>query len=269
MLLRSILRTAPLLVSCLVALGAITACDERTAPPASPASPEQRAPSQEGTAAPHSDTAAPHSDTAAPSTNTTTQPSEATAPRVTPPPAAKPDRTKFGPLVAVFEQPSGEFRVDLATRETPRLCANFVNLCERGYYDGRAWGDFSTVVRQTGAGSIDAEPAYTLPREFAPKLLFDVGGNLCMSNTSEDASARARSTRIFVTVKPQDRWNLVYPVFGRISKGLDVAQKLSPGETITRVRIEGDTAPIKAAYAAEIAQWNKAIDAAEPGRAKR
>jgi hypothetical protein len=61
----------------------------------------------------------------------------------------------------------------------------------------------------------------------------------------------------------------VYPVFGRISRGLDVAQKLTPGEKIARVRIEGDTAPIKAAYAAEIAQWNKAIDAAEPARAKR
>lgn len=186
-------------------------------------------------------------------------------PAATPAPApAKPDRSTFGPLIAVFEQSSGIIRVDLAARETPRVCANFVNLCERGYYDGRPWGDFSTVVRQTGPTDPAEEPAYTLAREFAPKLLFDVGGNLCMSNTSDEPGARARATRIFITVKPQERWNLVYSVFGRISSGLDIAQRLTPGETITRVRIEGDTAPIKAAYAAEIAQWNKALDAARP-----
>jgi cyclophilin family peptidyl-prolyl cis-trans isomerase len=254
---RPILRTVTALACCLASLASLAStagCDGQAAQPVVPAAAPPHAPTGNDAATP---------DESAPSAT----PAENPAP--TPPPTAKPDRSKFGPLVAVFEQPSGEFRVDLATRETPRLCANFVNLCERGYYDGREWGDFSTVVRQTGAGSIDAEPAYSLPREFAPKLLFDVGGNLCMSNTSEDSSARARSTRIFVTVKPQDRWNLVYPVFGRISRGLDVAQKLTPGEKIARVRIEGDTAPIKAAYAAEIAQWNKAIDAAEPARAKR
>lgn len=251
-------RPAALLALCASTLLAPAGCDSTTQPPTTAEAPVQSA----------SQSPADPSQPSAPAearTDATTAP----PPVPTPPAGAKPDRARFGPLVAVFEQPSGVFRVDLATRETPRLCANFVNLCERGYYDGRAWGDFSTVVRQTGAGSLDAEPAYTLPREFAPKLLFDVGGNLCMSNTSEDASARARSTRIFVTVKPQDRWNLVYPVFGRISQGLDVAQRLAPGETISRVRVEGDTAPIKAAYAAEIAQWNRAIDAVESARTKR
>ncbi len=185
---------------------------------------------------------------------------------VAPVAATKIDRATFGPLTAVFEQPTGSFRVLLATKEAPRLCANFVNLVQRRYYDGMQWNEFSTVVRQLGETEPGREPLYTLPREFTTKLLFDVGGNLCASNTTEDDSARARPTRIFVTVKQQDRWNLVYSVFGRVTEGLSVAQGLQELSQLTSIRIEGNTAPLLAAYASDVARWNQALDKVKPAR---
>ena len=62
----------------------------------------------------------------------------------------------------------------LATTEAPRLCANFVNLVQRRYYEGMQWNEFSAVVRQIGDTDVGREPTYTLPREFSPKLFFDV-----------------------------------------------------------------------------------------------
>lgn len=168
------------------------------------------------------------------------------------------------PLFAIFTSATGSFRVRLEHESAPRLCANFVNLVGRGFYTRQQWIDFSPVVRQTGACKPGREPAYSLPREFSPKLLFDEGGRLCASNTTDDdATARAKPTRIFVTIKPQDRWNLKYAVFGTIVEGLEVARTLTEGELIAGVEIEGDPAPLLARYSKQVAEWNAALDAVD------
>jgi len=171
-------------------------------------------------------------------------------------------------LHARFVCESGSFRVLLATKEAPRLCANFLNLVARGYYDGQPWTDFSRVVRQTGRNP-GKDPIYTMPREFSRKLFFESPGRLCASNDTENPnSARATATRIFVTVRPQERWNLQYSVFGTVVEGLEVVTALREGEKIVRVEIEGDPTAHLAAHAAQIAEWNAALDAAGLG-AKR
>jgi peptidyl-prolyl cis-trans isomerase B (cyclophilin B) len=173
---------------------------------------------------------------------------------------AQPAPATATPLTAVFECDSGTIRVELATKEAPRLCANFINLVNRGYYDGQPWADFSRVVRQTGINAA-GDPAYSLPREFGTNLFFDKPGRLCYSNNSDDVStARSKPTRIFITVRPQDRWNLQYAVFGTIVEGLDVAMNLKDGEKIVRVQIEGDFAAHQARFSKQIAEWNAALD---------
>jgi peptidyl-prolyl cis-trans isomerase B (cyclophilin B) len=184
-------------------------------------------------------------------------PAQPTQAKVTEP-AARPG------VFARFEQRSGVIRVRLATDVAPRTCMSFINLAERGYFDGRAWDEFSSVVRQAG----ETYSMYTLPHEFTPKLLFNRPGLLCVSNTTNDTTARAKPTRIFITVKEQDRWNLVYAPFGEVVEGLAVAKALSEGEPIDRITIEGDTAALRARYARELAEWNRAIDkaASQPAR---
>ncbi len=173
-----------------------------------------------------------------------------------------------GPLFAIFTSATGSFRVRLEHEAAPRLSANFINLARRGFFTRQQWIDFSPVVRQTGACKPGREPAYSLPREFSPKLLFDEGGRLCASNTSDDdATARAKPTRIFVTIKPQDRWNLKYAIFGTIVEGLEVARTLTEGELIAGVEIEGDPTPLLARYARQVAEWNAALDAVGAGAA--
>ena len=186
-------------------------------------------------------------------------PAQATPPAAQATPPAAPAAAAT-PLTAIFECDSGTIRIELATKEAPRLCANFINLVNRGYYDGQPWADFSRVVRQTGINAA-GDPAYSLPREFGTNLFFDKPGRLCYSNNSDDAStARSKPTRIFITVRPQDRWNLQYAVFGTIVEGLDVAMNLKDGEKIVRVQIDGDFAAHQARYSKQIAEWNAALD---------
>jgi cyclophilin family peptidyl-prolyl cis-trans isomerase len=190
------------------------------------------------------------------------KPAEKPAEKPTAKPAEKPstEAPKQPPVYAVFDCESGTFRVELALKETPRLCANFINLVNRGYYDGLPWTDFSRVVRQTGINP-QGDPAYSLPREFSKNLFFDQPGRLCFSNNSDDiAKAHAKPTRIFITVRPQDRWNLQYAAFGTIADGFDIAANLRENEKIIRVRIEGDVTAHQARYAKQIAQWNAELD---------
>ncbi|MCX5650865.1 MAG: peptidylprolyl isomerase [Planctomycetota bacterium] len=202
--------------------------------------------SQTGAAPAPAQVTPPAAQVTPPTAQVTPPTAQATPPAAqTTPPAAP---TAATPLTAV------------ATKEAPRLCANFINLVNRGYYDGQPWADFSRVVRQTGINAA-GDPAYSLPREFGTNLFFDKPGRLCYSNNSDDVStARSKPTRIFITVRPQDRWNLQYAVFGTIVEGLDVAMNLKDGEKIVRVQIEGDFAAHQARFSKQIAEWNAALD---------
>jgi len=217
--------------------------------------------SQTGTAPAPAQATPPAAQANPPAAKATPPAAQATPPaaQANPQPATPPTAVAT-PLLAVFECDSGTIRIELATKEAPRLCANFINLVNRGYYDGQPWADFSRVVRQTGINAA-GDPAYTLPREFGTNLFFDKPGRLCYSNNSDDVStARSKPTRIFITVRPQDRWNLQYAVFGTIVEGLDVGMNLKDGEKIVRVTIEGDYAAHQARFAKQIAEWNAALD---------
>ena len=69
-------------------------------------------------------------------------------PAPAPPPPIAPVAQQ--PIFVVFERMSGKIRIQLHTKEAPRICANFLNLIQRGYYTRKQWDDFSPVVRQLG-----------------------------------------------------------------------------------------------------------------------
>jgi len=169
-------------------------------------------------------------------------------------------RSASDKLFVVFESMSGRIRLELHPKEAPRTCANFINLVQRGYYVGRPWEDFSPVVRQVGPAASIVRLPYTLPREPSPKLLFDVGGRLAAANATTEPGSRVHPVRVFLTTKPQERWNLEYVVFGTVVEGLDVVQRLVVTEPVSKVSIEGDPSALLATYATQLAEWNRLLD---------
>ena len=88
----------------------------------------------------------------------------------------------------VFETNYGEIEIDLWTKETPRACRNFIQLCLEGYYDRTI---FHRVIKEfmvqggdpsgtgTGGESIYGGPFLD---EFHSRLTFSHRGIVAMAN---------------------------------------------------------------------------------------
>lgn len=175
-----------------------------------------------------------------------------------------PAAAAVGPLRARFETTQGPFVVELLAEGAPRTVASFCLLATRGFYDGQEWYGQSPVVRQIGRPRPEFTTGYELPREFVPGTWFDRGGRLAASLTTDSDASLAHGSGIFLTIKPQDRWNLVYPIFGTVVEGQTSVDMLRDGDRLLSVLIEGDPAPLWATMPEEVAAWRAALDRLGP-----
>ena len=163
------------------------------------------------------------------------------------------------PLRAIVETSRGTFTIDLFEEETPLTVASFALLASQGFYDGQEFYGRSVVVRQLGRPVPEFSPGWTLPREFAPGKWFDRGGRVAATLVTNSDGSPAHGSGFFVTVKEQDRWNLVYPIFGDVVDGQSVVEAIGDGDVVRRIAIEGDPSPLWARYPDEVASWRAAL----------
>ena len=170
-----------------------------------------------------------------------------------------------GPIRAVVRTVKGDFTIELRPEAAPVSCANFVNLVQRGFFDGLPFYRHSTVIRQVGNPHGDEElrwePGYRLTPEFSPDLKFDRPGMVGMVRIADDVRSPVRPNEFFVTTKPQtERFTFVFPIFAEVIEGQSVVNSLKKDETIVRIEIEGDPSPLLADHADLITEWNKRLD---------
>jgi cyclophilin family peptidyl-prolyl cis-trans isomerase len=140
---------------------------------------------------------------------------------------------------ARFRTTEGEFTVELFEDRAPRTTANFVELAEKGFYDG---GIFHRVIdgfmiqggdpEGTGMGG----PGYTIPDEFHPELRHDAPGILSMAN----AGPNTGGSQFFITLAATPWLDRKHAVFGRVADGLDVVERIGKVETGSRDRPRTD-----------------------------
>jgi peptidyl-prolyl cis-trans isomerase B (cyclophilin B) len=196
----------------------------------------------------------------APATSTTTP----TAAEPTPPAAP-------GPVEAIVHTNSGDFRFLLRPDVAPIACANFINLVQRGFYDGLEFYRHSRVIRQTGNPLNDENQrwdcGYRFMPEFSPDLRFDRGGMVALTRLVDDDASPVRPNEFFVTTKPQsERFTFKYPIFGVVVDGQDVVNAMPKGARIESIELVGDPAPLLGSYAEAIESWNQALDRMENAR---
>ena len=101
-------------------------------------------------------------------------------------------------LVAVMETSKGTINIDLYADQAPMTVANFVNLAQRGYYDGlnfhRVISDFM-VQGGCPLGTGTGDPGYKFGDEFNPELRHDQPGKLSMAN----AGPGTNGSQFFIT----------------------------------------------------------------------
>ncbi len=161
-------------------------------------------------------------------------------------------------LVAVFNTSKGEIRISLAAEGAPMTVANFVNLAQRGYYDGLK---FHRVIANfmiqggdpTGTGM--GGPGYNFDDEFGPGLRHDSAGVLSMAN----AGPGTNGSQFFITHGPTPHLDGKHSVFGKVTSGQDVVDAIAQNDVMTTVTIEGDAAGLLASQQANVDAWNKAL----------
>ena len=162
-------------------------------------------------------------------------------------------------LIANFDTDRGTIRVELAADKAPLTVANFVNLAQRGFYDGlkfhRVINDFMVqggCPQGTGTGG----PCYRFEDE-ANNGLRHERGVLSMAN----AGPNTNGSQFFITHVPCGWLDGKHTVFGKVLEGQDVVDSIKQGDLIKSLKIEGDAGAVLAAKADRVAEWNKILAA--------
>ncbi|KRG55122.1 peptidylprolyl isomerase [Stenotrophomonas sp. W1S232] len=162
-------------------------------------------------------------------------------------------------LTAVFDTSRGQIKVELFADKAPLTVANFVNLVQRGFYDGlnfhRVIADF---MIQGGCpdGRGTGGPGYRFEDETNNGVAHQ-RGSLSMAN----AGPNTNGSQFFITHIKTDWLDRKHTVFGQVIEGQDVVDAVVQGDKINKITIEGDTAPVLAAKAERVAEWNAILSA--------
>ena len=163
-------------------------------------------------------------------------------------------------LTAVFTTARGPIRVRLNAEKAPVTVASFVNLAQRGFYDGlgfhRVIPDFM-IQGGCPEGSGRGGPGYRFEDETGNGLRHDKPGVLSMAN----AGPGTNGSQFFITHVPCPWLNGKHTVFGKVLEGMDVVDSIKQGDKIKSVKLEGDVDAAIAAKADRVADWNKTLDA--------
>lgn len=163
-------------------------------------------------------------------------------------------------LVAVMETNKGTIRLNLYPDETPMTVANFVNLAQRGFYDGlsfhRVIEDFMIqggCPQGTGTGG----PGYRFADEFVDSLRHDAPGKFSMAN----AGPGTNGSQFFITHVPTPWLDDAHTIFGAVEGDDDqaVVNAIGQGDHIVSVTVEGDTEGLLA-NVEQVAEWNSVLE---------
>lgn len=153
----------------------------------------------------------------------------------------------FAPIearMATIVTNQGEIEIELFREEAPLTTINFLTLAQSGFYNGirfhRIIEDFMAQVgdplskdqsqqARWGTGG----PGYAIADEFTPSLRHDSAGILSMANSGPDSGG----SQFFITYGPTPWLDDKHAVFGRVTKGMDVVEKLQIGDQITSIRL--------------------------------
>jgi len=127
--------------------------------------------------------------------------------------------TNHGTIVAeLFE--------DLA----PKTAANFIELAEKGYYDGVIFHrviDGFMIQGGDPTGTGRGGPGYTIPDEFGPGLGHTEPGLFSMAN----AGPNTGGSQFFITLAATPWLDGKHAIFGKVTSGLDVVQTIGKIQT--------------------------------------
>lgn len=129
-----------------------------------------------------------------------------------------------------FETNMGNFQVEMFEDKAPLTTKNFIDLVEKGFYNGII---FHRVIENfmiqggdpTGTGM--GGPGYKIPCEFNKELRHTEEGILSMAN----AGPNTGGSQFFITLAATPWLDGRHAVFGKVAEGMDVIRKIGSCQT--------------------------------------
>jgi cyclophilin family peptidyl-prolyl cis-trans isomerase len=135
-----------------------------------------------------------------------------------------------------FETSLGDFTIELLEKEAPATVENFLQYVDSSFFDGTIFHRvIPGFVIQGGGFTEDMNQKRTNPpiKNEADNGLKNLRGTLSMARTNDINSA---TSQFFVNLKDNDfldhsRGNFGYAVFAKVTKGMDVIDKIAAVKT--------------------------------------
>ena len=137
---------------------------------------------------------------------------------------------KMANPIAVFETNHGTFEIELFEDKAPITVKNFIDLAEKGFYDGLIFHrviDGFMIQGGDPNGMGTGGPGYTIPDEFHKDLKHDSEGVLSMAN----AGPNTGGSQFFITLAATPWLDGHHSVFGKVVKGMDVVRAIGKVDT--------------------------------------
>lgn len=131
---------------------------------------------------------------------------------------------------ATIETEKGEIVLELFSKDAPKTVNNFVFLAREGFYNGVVFhrvipGFMAQGGDPTGTGS--GGPGYKFEDEFSQRR--HGTGALSMANSGPNTNG----SQFFITYAPTPHLDGKHTVFGQLIKGMDILNRLTPGNPVT------------------------------------
>ncbi|OGN57680.1 MAG: peptidylprolyl isomerase [Chlamydiae bacterium RIFCSPHIGHO2_02_FULL_45_9] len=136
--------------------------------------------------------------------------------------------------IVIFETSMGNFEITLKPDVAPKACENFLGLVAKNYYDGIV---FHRVIKNfmiqggdpkgtgTGGESLWGKP---FADECTADVKFDKPGLLAMANRGPNTNG----SQFFITTALTPWLNMRHTIFGEVTKGYEIIQKIERSSTL-------------------------------------
>lgn len=138
-------------------------------------------------------------------------------------------------IFAVIDTHEGKIEVELFFKKAPNTVANFIDLAQKGFYNGLI---FHRVIQgfMTQGGDPKGDgtggPGYTIDDE--NNDLKHEAGTLAMANSGPNTGG----SQFYLTHMPQRHLDGRHTIFGNIKSGFDVLTRIEKGDIIKSIEIK-------------------------------
>ncbi len=137
----------------------------------------------------------------------------------------------YSPRVLIVTR-YGTIEIALDLVDAPLTSMSFVRLAQSGFYNGLAFHRVAPGFMVEGGdprGEGSGGPGFTIRCEYSGRPFGR--GTVGMTTHSKDTGG----SRFFITLEPQPDLDLAHTPFGQVLSGMDIVEKIRPGDLILRV----------------------------------